>query len=111
MYFIDISLTIIFAELSYRFIETPFRKEGIKAFKLATFLYTTIYKNGNCSNLLIPFMLILVGAFNKYGKDIIGEKANSFDTTIEDNYSMRIAPIDNIHIDGLVSEKKESSDV
>ena len=62
--------------------------------------------------LLIPFMLILVGAFNKYGKDIIGEKANSFDTTIEDNYLMRIAPIDNIHIDGLVSEKKkESSDV
>ena len=47
--------------------------------------------------LLIPFMLILVGAFNKYGKDIIGEKANSFDTTIEDNYLMRIAPIDNIH--------------
>ncbi|GBV90588.1 O-acetyltransferase [Staphylococcus aureus] len=81
VYFIDISLTIIFAELSYRFIETP-------------------------------FMLILVGAFNKYGKDIIGEKANSFDTTIEDNYLMRIAPIDNIHIDGLVSEKKkESSDV
>ena len=58
--------------------------------------------------LLIPFMLILVGAFNKYGKDIIGEKANSFDTTIEDNYSMRIAPIDNIHIDGLVSEKKRN---
>ena len=55
--------------------------------------------------LLIPFMLILVGAFNKYG-NIIGEKANSFDTTIEDNYSMRIAPIDNIHIDGLVSEEK-----
>ncbi len=45
-------------------------------------------------------------------KTLLGEKANSFDTTIEDNYLMRIAPIDNIHIDGLVSEKKkESSDV
>lgn len=110
VYFIDISLTIIFAELSYRFIETPFRKEGIKA--LIPSYIPQFIRMAIVVTLLIPFMLILVGAFNKYGKDIIGEKANSFDTTIEDNYLMRIAPIDNIHIDGLVSEKKkESSDV
>ncbi|HGZ5793497.1 TPA: acyltransferase family protein [Staphylococcus aureus] len=111
VYFIDISLTIIFAELSYRFIETPFRKEGIKALNCHSYIPQFI-RMAIVVTLLIPFMLILVGAFNKYGKDIIGEKANSFDTTIEDNYLMRIAPIDNIHIDGLVSEKKkESSDV
>ncbi len=91
VYFIDISLTIIF-ELSYRFIETPFRKEGIRSFKLATFLYYhNFIRMAIVLLLLTPFMLILVGAFNKYGKDIIGEKANSFDTTIEDNYLMRIA--------------------
>ncbi|HCZ1978870.1 acetyltransferase [Staphylococcus aureus] len=112
VYFIDISLTIIFAELSYRFIETPFRKEGIKALNWRSSYIPQFIRMVIVVTLLIPFMLILVGAFNKYGKDIIGEKANSFDTTIEDNYSMRIAPIDNIHIDGLVSEKKkESSDV
>lgn len=112
VYFIDISLTIIFAELSYRFIETPFRKEGIKALNWRHSYIPQFIRMAIVVTLLIPFMLILVGAFNKYGKDIIGEKANSFDTTIEDNYLMRIAPIDNIHIDGLVSEKKkESSDV
>lgn len=112
VYFIDISLTIIFAELSYRFIETPFRKEGIKALNWRSSYIPQFIRMAIVVTLLIPFMLILVGAFNKYGKDIIGEKANSFDTTIEDNYLMRIAPIDNIHIDGLVSEKKkESSDV
>lgn len=112
VYFIDISLTIIFAELSYRFIETPFRKEGIKALNWRPSYIPQFIRMAIVLTLLIPFMLILVGAFNKYGKDIIGEKANSFDTTIEDNYLMRIAPIDNIHIDGLVSEKKkESSDV
>lgn len=112
VYFIDISLTIIFAELSYRFIETPFRKEGIKALNWRPSYIPQFIRIAIVVTLLIPFMLILVGAFNKYGKDIIGEKANSFDTTIEDNYLMRIAPIDNIHIDGLVSEKKkESSDV
>lgn len=57
--------------------------------------------------LLILFMLILVGVFNKYGKDIIGEKVNSFDIIIEDNYLMWIVLIDNIYIDGLVSEKKK----
>ncbi|HCW7584832.1 TPA: acetyltransferase [Staphylococcus aureus] len=107
VYFIDISLTIIFAELSYRFIETPFRKEGIKALNWRPSYIPQFIRMAIVVTLLIPFMLILVGAFNKYGKDIIGEKANSFDTTIEDNYLMRIAPID-----GLVSEKKkESSDV
>lgn len=112
VYFIDISLTIIFAELSYRFIETPFRKEGIKALNWRPSYIPQFIRMAIVVTLLIPFMLILAGAFNKYGKDIIGEKANSFDTTIEDNYLMRIAPIDNIHIDGLVSEKKkESSDV
>lgn len=112
VYFIDISLTIIFAELSYRFIETPFRKEGIKALNWRPSYIPQFIRMAIVVTLLIPFMLILVGAFNKYGKDIIGEKANSFDTTIEDNYLMRIAPIDNIHIDGLVSEKKkESSDI
>lgn len=112
VYFIDISLTIIFAELSYRFIETPFRKEGIKALNWRPSYIPQFIRMAIVVTLLIPFMLILVGAFNKYGKDIIGEKANSFDTTIEDNYLMRITPIDNIHIDGLVSEKKkESSDV
>ncbi|HGZ6373815.1 TPA: acyltransferase family protein [Staphylococcus aureus] len=107
VYFIDISLTIIFAELSYRFIETPFRKEGIKALNWRPSYIPQFIRMAIVVTLLIPFMLILVGAFNKYGKDIIGEN-----TTIEDNYLMRIAPIDNIHIDGLVSEKKkESSDV
>ncbi|HCD1516255.1 TPA: acyltransferase, partial [Staphylococcus aureus] len=97
---------------SYRFIETPFRKEGIKALNWRPSYIPQFIRMAIVVTLLIPFMLILVGAFNKYGKDIIGEKANSFDTTIEDNYLMRIAPIDNIHIDGLVSEKKkESSDV
>ncbi len=103
---------MIFAELSYRFIETPFRKEGIKALNWRPSHIPQFIRMAIVVTLLIPFMLILVGAFNKYGKDIIGEKRNSFDTTIEDNYLMRIAPIDNIHIDGLVSEKKkESSDV
>ena len=70
-------------------------------------------KNGNCSNLVNSIYVDFseVHSINMV-KDIIGEKANSFDTTIEDNYLMRIAPIDNIHIDGLVSEKKrKSSDV
>lgn len=74
VYFIDISLTIIFAELSYRFIETPFRKEGIKALNWRPSYIPQFIRMAIVVTLLIPFMLILVGAFNKYGKDIIGEK-------------------------------------
>lgn len=74
VYFIDISLTIIFAELSYRFIETPFRKEGIKALNWRSSYIPQFIRMVIVVTLLIPFMLILVGAFNKYGKDIIGEK-------------------------------------
>ncbi len=45
-------------------------------------------------------------------KTLLEKKRIALNTAIEDNYLMRIAPIDNIHIDGLVSEKKkESSDV
>ena len=107
VYFIDISLTIIFAELSYRFIETPFRKKVLKLLNWRPSYIPQFIRMAIVVTLLIPFMLILVGAFNKYGKDIIGEKANSFDTTIEDNYLMRIAPIDNIHIDGLVRVRRK----
>ncbi|MDN8705065.1 acyltransferase, partial [Staphylococcus aureus] len=32
VYAIDIVLTVLFAELSYRYVETPFRREGFKAF-------------------------------------------------------------------------------
>ena len=32
VYFVDIILTVLFAELSYRYIETPFRREGLRHF-------------------------------------------------------------------------------
>ncbi|MEJ7351135.1 acyltransferase, partial [Staphylococcus epidermidis] len=34
VYFLDIILTVMFAELSYRYVETPFRKQGLKAFAI-----------------------------------------------------------------------------
>ena len=42
VYFIDISLTIIFAELSYRFIETPFRKKVLKALNWRPAIYHSL---------------------------------------------------------------------
>ncbi|MBE5666881.1 acetyltransferase [Staphylococcus sp. SS251] len=112
VYGIDILLTVLLAELSYRYIETPFRKEGLHSLNWRPTFIPQFIRTVLIVTLLIPFMLILVGAFNQYGKDIIGEKANSFDTSIEDNYQARIAPVENIHIDGLIDEKKKpSSDV
>lgn len=104
---LDIILTVILAELSYRFIETPFRKNGIKALsvnkdRLIPFIRTVIL-----IILFIPFILILVGAYDKLGKDINANKANSFNTSLEDQYLVRMLPIDNIRMDGTSSKDKQ----
>ncbi|MGZ0075552.1 hypothetical protein ACVXZY_05385 [Staphylococcus aureus] len=74
VYFIDISLTIIFAELSYRFIETPFRKEGIKALNWRPSYIPQFIRMAIVVTLLIPFMLILVGASINMVKTLLEKK-------------------------------------
>ena len=42
VYILDIILTVLFAELSFKYVETPLRKQGFKAFAIKN-IQTSIY--------------------------------------------------------------------
>ena len=57
----------------------------------------------------MPLILILAGAFDKLGKDNINDKAQTFNTSENDKYLIRMLPIDDIKLtaDGRTEEGKE----
>lgn len=63
--------------------------------------------------MLLPFIFILVGAFDKFGKDTISNKAQTFNTNEADQYLIHMIPIDNISLtsDGKTKENKKDNDV
>ena len=92
VYIIDIILTVLFAELSYRYVETPFRKEGLKAFSFNRLRRPKFIRTIVTAILTIPLLLIFAGAFDRFGKDEIADKANSFNTNETDKYLVRMMP-------------------
>ncbi|MDQ7158355.1 acyltransferase family protein, partial [Staphylococcus warneri] len=86
VYIVDIILTVLCAEASYRYIETPFRKEGLKAFTLKRKYKPALIRTIAIMICIIPFAFIMGGAFDGLGKDKIDQKSNSFNTDLEDKY-------------------------
>jgi peptidoglycan/LPS O-acetylase OafA/YrhL len=96
VYIVDIILTVLCAEASYRYIETQFRKEGLKAFTLKRKYKPALIRTIAIIICIIPFAFIMGGAFDGLGKDKIDQKSNSFNTDLEDKYLIRMIPIDKI---------------
>lgn len=111
VYIIDIILTVLFAELSYRYVETPFRKEGLKAFSFNRLRRPKFIRTIVTAILTIPLLLIFAGAFDRFGKDEIANKANSFNTNETDKYLVRMMPGENIKLDGSSTKSKKKDQV
>ncbi|MCE5096457.1 acetyltransferase [Staphylococcus devriesei] len=111
VYIVDIILTVLFAELSYRYVETPFRKEGFKAFSFNRLQRPKFIRTIVAIVVALPLLLIFVGVFDRFGKDEIDNKANSFNTEEVDKYLVRMMPGENIHLDGSTSESKTKDQV
>ena len=52
--------------------------------------------------MLIPIVLLFLGVFDRFGKDEIDNKANSFNTNDQDKYLVRMMPGENIKSMALV---------
>ena len=113
VYLIDLVLTVAMAEFSYRYVETPFRKKGFKALSISNWSKSNIVRWVLMLLILIPFVLILAGLFDKYGKDTVGEKATQFDTNSIDKYVVRPIPYGKMDFlgNGGGEEPEESTDV
>lgn len=113
VYIMDIVITVILAELSFRYVETPLRKEGLKAFTFKKTYKPQFIRTIVTLIMLLPFIFILVGAFDKFGKDTISNKAQTFNTNEADQYLIHMIPIDNISLtsDGKTKENKKDNDV
>ena len=58
---------------------------------------------------VIPIVLLFLGVFDRFGKDEIDNKANSFNTNDQDKYLVRMMPGENIKIDGSSSNSKSKN--
>ncbi|WP_192946875.1 MULTISPECIES: acyltransferase family protein [Staphylococcus] len=106
VYFLDIILTIILAELSYRYIETPFRKEGFKAFSIKLNKKLPLVRTAILLIFMIPSLFVLAGSFDKLGKDMITDKKTTFKTDEFDKQLVRPIPIDEVNFFDKSNSKK-----
>ncbi|MBO1198187.1 acetyltransferase [Staphylococcus simiae] len=68
VYLLEIILTFAMAELSYRFIETPIRKKGFKAFTIKPKNLNKFVRTVLVIVLLVPSLIVLSGQFDALGK-------------------------------------------
>ncbi|NWK84580.1 acetyltransferase [Staphylococcus sp. GSSP0090] len=107
VYVLDILLTIFFAEISYRYIETPFRKQGFKAFSFNKYRKSAFIRTILISVMLLPSIFILAGTFDRLGKDQINHKSTSYNTEEIDKYLVRPIPVDDVNFLGDSNFKKD----
>lgn len=81
VYMIDIILTIILAESSYRYIELPFREHGFSVFNFAKLLKASLIRTIVTLGFCIPMLLVFLGAFDRLGEDDIIHKKTTFHST------------------------------
>ncbi|PTI52803.1 acyltransferase [Staphylococcus xylosus] len=110
VYVIDIILTIVLAEMSYRYIETPFRKQGIKAFSISRGNKQAVIRSIVLILFLLPAIFVFVGSFDKLGKNDINHKATSYNTNEIDKYLVRTIPVDDVNFLGGSDSKKDKDD-
>ncbi|MEX5914706.1 acyltransferase family protein [Staphylococcus ureilyticus] len=108
VYLLDIILTIILAELSYRYIETPFRKKGFKALSIKLNKKIPLVRTAILLIFMIPSSFVLAGSFDKLGKDMVSDKKTTFKTNEFDKQIVRPIPIDDVNFFGKSNAKKTS---
>ncbi|MDU7023755.1 MAG: acyltransferase family protein, partial [Staphylococcus epidermidis] len=113
VYILDIILTVLFAELSFKYVETPLRKQGFKAFAIKKTYKPQFIRTIVTLVILLPTIFILIGVFDKFGKDTISNKAQTFNTDEADQYLIHMIPIDNISLtsDGKTKANTKDNDV
>lgn len=97
VYVIDIILTIVLAEISYHYIETPFRKQGIRTFSISRGNKQAVIRSIVLILFLLPAIFVFVGSFDKLGKNDINHKATSYNTNEIDKYLVRPIPVDDVN--------------
>ncbi|MDW4387903.1 acyltransferase family protein [Staphylococcus saprophyticus] len=107
VYALDILLTIFFAEISYRFIETPFRKQGFKALSINKYKKSALIRTILLGVILLPTIFIFAGTFDRLGKDQINNKSTSYNTAEIDKYMVRPIPVDDVNFLGDSNFKKD----
>lgn len=109
---IEIVLTIIFAEFSYRYIETPFRKQGFKYFLAPKRNIAFIFMRIGTAILLVGLTLItLFGQFDYLQKDQTKEKSTSFQASGKVNsHNSIIKPVPRISLDEGQNDKDSNED-
>lgn len=107
VYALDILLTIFFAEISYRFIETQFRKQGFKALSINKYKKSTLIRTILLGVILLPTIFIFAGTFDRLGKGQINNKSTSYNTAEIDKYMVRPIPVDDVNFLGDSNFKKD----
>ncbi|WP_114603738.1 acyltransferase family protein [Staphylococcus sp. EZ-P03] len=92
VYIADVLLTLGMAEFSYRYVETPFRKQGFKMLSLKAKSKRVLVRWICLLVITIPFAVILAGVFDHYGKDKTEDKATQFNTNEIDKFVVRPVP-------------------
>ncbi|WP_251942424.1 MULTISPECIES: acyltransferase family protein [Staphylococcus] len=80
-YLLDLILMCLMTEFSYRFIEKPVRKHGIKAFAISPTKRKQFYRMAIAAILVVPTLLLFSGQFDAKGKKFQEHKQTSFNST------------------------------
>ncbi|MFQ3726562.1 acyltransferase family protein [Staphylococcus equorum] len=107
VYIIDLTFTAIFAELSYRYIETPFRKNGFKIFTFKKLNKVRFIRTVILTLIMIPTLFVFVGAFDHLGKDTDSNKKTTFNTEKIDKTLVHPIPVDDVNFLGNANFKKD----
>ncbi|MBM2658192.1 acyltransferase family protein [Staphylococcus pseudoxylosus] len=107
VYVVDIILTIILSEMSYRYIETPFRKRGMQVFSISRVNKQAVIRLIVLILFLISTIFVFAGSFDKLGKNDINDKATSYNTDNIDKYLVRPIPVDDVNFLGDSDFKKD----
>ncbi|MCE5729875.1 acyltransferase [Staphylococcus pseudintermedius] len=93
IYIIDIALTFLMAEISYQFIETPFRRYGFKTFYSKDKVWLTVIRTPVVVAIIVIAALVLSGQFDYLAKQ--EKKANSYQTNHKNNGKDNEKPVEN----------------
>lgn len=96
VYAIDILLTLALAEISYRYVENPIRKQGWRAFSLHYKRGVAVLRTLIAMALLAVTVSVFAGVFDHMAKDETANKATSFNTEQIDKYIIDVIPIQNV---------------
>lgn len=107
VYVMDIILTAIFAELSYRYIEVPFRKHGLRIFSFNSMLKTSLIRTIITLCVCIPTIFVFLGAFDRLGKDDVAHKKTTFHATDNEKKIVNPKQIDKSKAQGIHSKVNE----